>query len=1782
MGKIISNLINRVFFITLIVFLSSLQFGFSQSSAFAPVAGYGTALSFDGDDDFVQLSSALSIGNTSSTITARVKIPEVGSDGLDQWEEVGVILGNYPDSLNARWSVDSYGRVRLQWNNDEINLTGSTDLRDNTWHHLAFVRELITGQFYVYIDGENEVLTSHASAGSNFTFNTLHRIGADNSSNPNNFHGVIDELQIWNVGLLPNMLNDSLIQQLFYAIPTPYAPGLIGNWHMDSGSGTLLIDGSLGSNNGTLINMEDSTSWVSSLSVSFAESEDTDLIAFLPAYDIDNVLLSFSVESQPSHGTVEMANATTGKIIYSPQQNFNGTVSFNWKVTDGVTDSDIQSTDIHILPINDNPTAGYGTALSFDGDDDFLQLSSLLDIGSSSSTITAWVKIPEVGSGGLQEGEEVGVLLGNYPSSPNSRWSIDNNGKIRLLWNNGQLNLTGSTDLRDNTWHHLFLVRDVDNSKFFVYIDGENETITGHDTAGDNLDFNTSHRIGSDNSPNPNNFHGSIDELQIWNLSMEPTIINNSTIQQNSFFMPSPNSTDLIANWHMDEGRDSILLDGSINGNDAILNNMEDSLAWTNSSIPVSYAMNEDMTLIAYLPGNDVDNDALTFSIESQPDNGVIEMQNEGNGSFIYNSEEDFNGTVSFTWKVSDGTADSDIVSSAISIAAIDDVPFAEDMNLIINENSELADTLSGYDVDGDTLLFTIFTDPTEGLLEVNDSLLGAFTYTPVEDYVGTDEFVYIISDGQSSDTATVYIIVSMVNYPPVAVNTHFTAERNIMFSGMLLGSDPDANVTVGYSIVTQPLYGAVEISNEINNSVQFSGSDNVYCGGSLQYESMTVAFWAEPNHSERSFITRGSSQGSANQRNWDIYSDGDEILFSVSDGTDENVLSAAHPELGEWHYIVATLDAVGDSMQLFINNTKVGSNSSATVDLAYNKSMFIGGSVNHKFIGRMDEVRLFNRSLSRNEIDKLYNGSQISDGLLAYYRMNSSFGDTLYDSAENSINGVANASLWSSQTPVKDFTYIATTNNSSVDSFYYSVSDGDLRDTSVVRITIDLMGNNAPVGGYHTGLQFDGEDDYVDLEDVIDDASYTKIAWIKRTIGHGSNHIISGSGNDHAFWIPVEQEFKLSAAHNGFWSEPHVQDTVPVATNQWYYVAVTFELDSGNMGTMTLYKNGVSIDQTSDVPVQNDSMHSYLGTLPGSDYFHGNIDEVSIWSRALTAVEIKEFMYRTIPEEVQGLVGYWHMDEGSGLVIEDASGNANDGAMYNMDNISSWVMSGIAIHHNTEEDNALIRYLPIYDLDADPLVYSLVTEPDHGVVSFSDSDFGSFVYTPNQDYYGEDMFSWKAFDGVAETEVVSISLSIESIPDPPTATNMLLGLEQNASYTDTLVGFDVDGDNVFFSIVDQAVNGSVLLIDTTLGVFTYNPPQDYIGSDMFTFDVSDSTSKDTAIVYIAIGMDSSITAQFESSHSEVTEGDEVVSLSVVLSGANLFDIYIPYTISSLSSADNESDFIASNGQVSISAGDIRGAIEIQILDDDTYELSEEIIIMLGSSNNAIVSGNTSHFIQLKDDDYPNNWDLNTADYEYYMSVVGKVEGAPVIADNDFLGAFQGGVCRGLVTPVMYNNEYYFPIMVYSNESAEQNISFRYYSADENAFYTLGERINFFSNSQLGTFNDPVLFNISGLENIVSQIVPNEYALHPAYPNPFNPTTTIRYDLPSNEVVTLKIYDMMGREVRTLLSGYQTAGRYSIQWDGRNNYQEQISAGVYLYMIQTSEYIKTRKLILLK
>lgn len=94
---------------------------------------------------------------------------------------------------------------------------------------------------------------------------------------------------------------------------------------------------------------------------------------------------------------------------------------------------------------------------------------------------------------------------------------------------------------------------------------------------------------------------------------------------------------------------------------------------------------------------------------------------------------------------------------------------------------------------------------------------------------------------------------------------------------------------------------------------------------------------------------------------------------------------------------------------------------------------------------------------------------------------------------------------------------------------------------------------------------------------------------------------------------------------------------------------------------------------------------------------------------------------------------------------------------------------------------------------------------------------------------------------------------------------------------------------------------------------------------------------------------------------------------------------------------------------------------------------------------------------------------------------------------------------------------------------------------------------------------------------IKSETKPTSFELCQNYPNPFNPSTVISYSIPNDSKVTLKVYNQLGQEVKTLVDGFKEKGVYNVDFDGKD-----LSSGIYIYKIQAGEFSQTSKMILMK
>jgi hypothetical protein len=115
--------------------------------------------------------------------------------------------------------------------------------------------------------------------------------------------------------------------------------------------------------------------------------------------------------------------------------------------------------------------------------------------------------------------------------------------------------------------------------------------------------------------------------------------------------------------------------------------------------------------------------------------------------------------------------------------------------------------------------------------------------------------------------------------------------------------------------------------------------------------------------------------------------------------------------------------------------------------------------------------------------------------------------------------------------------------------------------------------------------------------------------------------------------------------------------------------------------------------------------------------------------------------------------------------------------------------------------------------------------------------------------------------------------------------------------------------------------------------------------------------------------------------------------------------------------------------------------------------------------------------------------------------------------------------------------------------------------------------------NEIGSGDESVVFSFktSVTDVEATQILPFEFSLSQNYPNPFNPSTNIQYAISSRQFVTIKVYDILGNEITTLVNDYRDAGIYNVQFTMHN-----LASGIYFYTLQAGDFVESKKMILLK
>ncbi len=231
-------------------------------------------------------------------------------------------------------------------------------------------------------------------------------------------------------------------------------------------------------------------------------------------------------------------------------------------------------------------------------------------------------------------------------------------------------------------------------------------------------------------------------------------------------------------NWYGDDTFTYKANDGELDSNVATVTITVTAVNDAPVAEDIAVTTPEDTAIDITLLGSDVDGDTLTYAIVGEPANGTVTL---ADNVATYTPDEDWNGVDTFTYKVNDGELDSNVATVTITVTAVNDAPVAEDIAITTPEDTAIDITLLGSDVDGDTLTYAIEDEPANGTVTLVGNVA---TYTPNQDYNGTDSFTYKVNDGDlDSNIATVTITVTPVNDAPVAVDDEYTVAEDTVLT---------------------------------------------------------------------------------------------------------------------------------------------------------------------------------------------------------------------------------------------------------------------------------------------------------------------------------------------------------------------------------------------------------------------------------------------------------------------------------------------------------------------------------------------------------------------------------------------------------------------------------------------------------------------------------------------------------------------------------------------------------------------------------------------------------------------------------------------------------------------------------------------------------------------------------------------------------------------------------------------------------------------------------------
>ena len=849
---------------------------------------------------------------------------------------------------------------------------------------------------------------------------------------------------------------------------------------------------------------------------------------------------------------------------------------------------------------------------------------------------------------------------------------------------------------------------------------------------------------------------------------------------------------------------------------------------------PLAVTTPEDVAKSVLLTATDPDGGALNYTVVTAPAHGTLSGVAP---NLTYTPAANFNGADGFTFKASDGQADSPAATVSITVTPVNDAPVATPRTLSTDEDTPVSVTLTGTDLETNALTFSVTTPPTHGALSGTPPNL---TYTPALNYYGPDVFAFTASDGSlNSAPASVSITVTPVNDAPVATPRSVSVQSGSSVGVALTGSDVDGDALT-FSTVTLPAHGSLSgaAPNFTYTPVPgFIGSDSFTFRAfdGLAYSApVAVAISVAPQPNRAPFAEAQTISTPEDTARVIALSgsdpDGDALAFALLTQPGHGALQPRPGFPSSYTYTPAAEYSGPDSFTFKVSDGTLDS-AAATISLT---------------VTPVNDAPVANAQTVATDEDTALvltlTGSDVENSALTYSITTPPLHGTL-------APGPA--------TP-GGFVYTPAADYSGPDGFAFKVHDGELDSTAAtVAITVRPV-NDAPVA-HAPAPVVTAEDTPVDLALAGTDADGDALTFtIEIPPAHGTLEPKPGAPASYIYTPEPDfngaDSFTFKASDAALDSDPALVsltvtpvNDAPVTTGQ----TLTLPQDTANDLTLAA------------TDVENDPLAYQIVSLPA----HGVLSGTGA-NRTYTSAP-----------------GY----EGPDAFTFKASDGALDS------NVSTVELIIVDINHppvasgqsaTLVEDTPTTLTLLATDADGDPLTYTIVIPPAHGTLAPQPGTPANFVYTPAADYSGPDAFVFRAKDGSVDSAPATFSLTVTPVNDAPVAIPQALTTDEDVALPIILAGTDVDSSALTYAIVTPPANGTLTPQGGDPRVYTYTPALDYSGSDSFTFRLNDG-ALDSAPATVAITVRPINDAPVAVAPADVSVSEDT-SVDIILAGSDV------------------------------------------------------------------------------------------------------------------------------------------------------------------------------------------------------------------------------------------------------------------------------------------------------